>query len=209
MSKSVNKIKKIVKKVDPLRGGDVILDKLGVPSMLGDNYAIMDMMTPDTSAMEEANRLLAQSLNKGESVNDWGGIYKAYASEKSTLQSEMTNALSREKAVMAAGGLQADSEGWNQRLNLISNEYGKKITGLQSGSTFTSLQKYYTDQKGTGDVEAWLKNKFPDIATVATRDASKAGDTAATAEKVGNGAQMAAAMSEEEKRKTNVNPWLA
>jgi len=37
---------KIIKKVDPLRGGDVILDKLGLPNLLGDNGLLA---TPDVA----------------------------------------------------------------------------------------------------------------------------------------------------------------
>lgn len=31
-----NKLKKTIKKIDPLMGGDAILDKVGLPSMFGD-----------------------------------------------------------------------------------------------------------------------------------------------------------------------------
>lgn len=34
------KAKKILKKIDPLMGGDKILDKLGLPSVFGDKYGI-------------------------------------------------------------------------------------------------------------------------------------------------------------------------
>jgi hypothetical protein len=37
---------KIIKKIDPLRGGDVILDKLGLPNLLGDNGILA---TPDVA----------------------------------------------------------------------------------------------------------------------------------------------------------------
>lgn len=37
----MSKIKKIIKKVDPLMGGDKILDKLGLPSVFGDEQGFV------------------------------------------------------------------------------------------------------------------------------------------------------------------------
>lgn len=37
----MSKIKKIIKKVDPLMGGDKILDKLGLPSVFGDKSGFL------------------------------------------------------------------------------------------------------------------------------------------------------------------------
>src|SRR3546814_2007040 len=37
MTMCSSKLKKIIKKVDPLMGGDKILDKVGLPSMFGDD----------------------------------------------------------------------------------------------------------------------------------------------------------------------------
>lgn len=36
-----SKLKKVIKKVDPLLGGDVILDKLGLPSVFGDEFGMV------------------------------------------------------------------------------------------------------------------------------------------------------------------------
>lgn len=36
-----SKLKKIIKKVDPLLGGDVLLDKVGLPSMFGDEFGFV------------------------------------------------------------------------------------------------------------------------------------------------------------------------
>lgn len=36
-----SKLKKIIKKVDPLMGGDAILDKVGLPSMFGDEFGMV------------------------------------------------------------------------------------------------------------------------------------------------------------------------
>lgn len=40
-----------IKKVDPLRGGDVILDKLGLPNLLGDNGLLADPKVPEAAAV--------------------------------------------------------------------------------------------------------------------------------------------------------------
>ncbi|MHC8403599.1 hypothetical protein [Pseudomonas sp. TMB3-21] len=39
-----------IKKWDPLRGGDVILDKLGLPSVLGDEHGMMNGNEPEVNA---------------------------------------------------------------------------------------------------------------------------------------------------------------
>lgn len=49
------KATKIFKKLDPLQGGDVILDKLGLPSLTGSDYGLLtgqgqDAMTGSTAA---------------------------------------------------------------------------------------------------------------------------------------------------------------
>lgn len=36
-----SKLKKIIKKVDPLMGGDAVLDKLGLPSVFGDEFGMI------------------------------------------------------------------------------------------------------------------------------------------------------------------------
>jgi hypothetical protein len=36
-----SKLKKVIKKVDPLLGGDVLLDKAGLPSMFGDEFGFV------------------------------------------------------------------------------------------------------------------------------------------------------------------------
>lgn len=36
-----SKLKKTIKKIDPLMGGDVILDKIGLPSMFGDEFGFV------------------------------------------------------------------------------------------------------------------------------------------------------------------------
>ncbi len=49
----------VIKKVDPLRGGDVILDKLGLPNLLGDENGMLNQKTADAvaspSSTEEKN----------------------------------------------------------------------------------------------------------------------------------------------------------
>jgi hypothetical protein len=51
-------IKKIIKKVDPLMGGDKILDKLGLPSVFGDKHGFVqdpvEIGTNTVSAVAEA-----------------------------------------------------------------------------------------------------------------------------------------------------------
>ena len=208
VGKLINKVTRFHDKIDPLgkKVRDPIEDALGVPRSGEIGTALFP--EPDTSALEEATRLLG-AMNEGKGVTDWGGVYKAYASEKATLETEMSNAMGREKAIMAAGGLTSGSEGWNQRLGVIEADYGKKISGLRAGSTFTALQDYYKKSGGSGDIDAWLNSNFKDIATIATRDASAAGDTAAKGEIIGSAVQKAAAMTEDQKRKTAMNPWLA
>lgn len=50
-----SKVKKIIKKVDPLMGGDAILDKVGLPSMFGDeNGFVQDAAIPTTGSTVEA-----------------------------------------------------------------------------------------------------------------------------------------------------------
>lgn len=36
-----SKLKKIIKKVDPLMGGDALLDKVGLPSVFGDEFGFV------------------------------------------------------------------------------------------------------------------------------------------------------------------------
>lgn len=52
------KLKKNIKKIDPLLGGDVILDKLGLPSMFGDDFGFVqdpvDPVTGSVAAVEAA-----------------------------------------------------------------------------------------------------------------------------------------------------------
>ena len=43
----MGKAKNIIKKVDPLLGGDKILDKLGLPSLMGENNGIL--ATPEVA----------------------------------------------------------------------------------------------------------------------------------------------------------------
>ena len=50
---SLGGITKIIKKIDPLRGGDVILDKLGLPNMMGDKSGMLNdpaVATPAAAA---------------------------------------------------------------------------------------------------------------------------------------------------------------
>lgn len=49
---AIKKVTSIVKKIDPLRGGDVILDKLGLPSVMGDKNGIFN--TPEQAALATA-----------------------------------------------------------------------------------------------------------------------------------------------------------
>lgn len=52
----MSKAKKIIKKVDPLMGGDVILDKLGLPSVLGDkNGFLAEPVVPETGSVAAAS----------------------------------------------------------------------------------------------------------------------------------------------------------
>lgn len=49
---AIKKITNIVKKVDPLRGGDVLLDKMGLPSLMGEKNGIFN--TPEQAAIATA-----------------------------------------------------------------------------------------------------------------------------------------------------------
>jgi hypothetical protein len=42
----MSSVGKIIKKVDPLLGGDKILDKLGLPSLMGENNGILKSLEP-------------------------------------------------------------------------------------------------------------------------------------------------------------------
>ncbi|MHC8321212.1 hypothetical protein ACYZT4_11005 [Pseudomonas sp. GB2N2] len=64
----------IIKKWDPLRGGDVILDKLGLPSVLGDKHGIMNGNEPEIN--ETGSTAIPQETNVAEEVQS------ARASEK-------------------------------------------------------------------------------------------------------------------------------
>lgn len=46
----MSKVTKIIKKLDPLMGGDKILDKLGLPSLMGEKNGILNTMSPETAA---------------------------------------------------------------------------------------------------------------------------------------------------------------
>lgn len=47
-----SKLKKNLKKIDPLLGGDVILDKLGLPSVFGDEFGfVQDPTAMDTGSV--------------------------------------------------------------------------------------------------------------------------------------------------------------
>ena len=205
MGKVVKKVTDFHDKIDPIgkKARNKVEDAVGLPR----SNELWKTMTPDTSALDAATKMLEATLN-GNKVTDWSGVYKAYISEKSTLENEMSQALSREKAIMAAGGLQSGSEGWQQRLDLISNDYNKKLSDLKNGSTYAALTNYFNSSGASGNMDDWLANQFADVKAVATRDASAAGNAAAEAEKVGD-RQMAAALTEEEKRNSTRNPWLA
>ncbi len=50
-----SKLKKTIKKIDPLLGGDVILDKIGLPSVFGDDYGfVQDPIDPNTGSVAAA-----------------------------------------------------------------------------------------------------------------------------------------------------------
>lgn len=48
------KLKKIIKKVDPLMGGDAILDKVGLPSMFGDEFGFVQEQKAISGSTVEA-----------------------------------------------------------------------------------------------------------------------------------------------------------
>lgn len=50
---AIQKVTSVIKKIDPLRGGDVILDKLGLPNLMGDKEGMLNdpaVATPGAAA---------------------------------------------------------------------------------------------------------------------------------------------------------------
>ncbi|MGP5331950.1 hypothetical protein [Pseudomonas helleri] len=50
---AIKKVTNVIKKIDPLRGGDVILDKLGLPNLMGDKEGMLNdpaVATPGAAA---------------------------------------------------------------------------------------------------------------------------------------------------------------
>lgn len=64
---SLGGITKIIKKIDPLRGGDVILDKLGLPSLMGDKQGLLNEPAAPTAA-EAVGSTAAAPTTSSDSV---------------------------------------------------------------------------------------------------------------------------------------------
>lgn len=62
-----------IKKIDPLRGGDVILDKFGLPNLLGDKNGMLNEQT------DSANTTVS---GPSETTNVAGDVQAARDSEK-------------------------------------------------------------------------------------------------------------------------------
>ena len=60
------KAKKLWKKIDPLMGGDVILDKLGLPSLGGEEHGFL----AEPAAMETGSTAVAQPAASPTAVSD-------------------------------------------------------------------------------------------------------------------------------------------
>lgn len=78
------KLKKIIKKVDPLMGGDAILDKVGLPSVFGDEFGFVK----DPAALTTGSTVEAPA-NQPTAVDE--GVLAAREAER--------------KRQLAAGGL--------------------------------------------------------------------------------------------------------
>lgn len=63
----------LIKKIDPLRGGDVILDKFGLPNLLGDKNGILN---------EQADSANTTVTGPAETTNVAGDVQAARDSEK-------------------------------------------------------------------------------------------------------------------------------
>ena len=56
MGKVINKVRDFTIKYDPLRGGDVLLDRMGLPNMLGDKQGTMTQDIRDKNALDYAEQ---------------------------------------------------------------------------------------------------------------------------------------------------------
>lgn len=61
---------KIIKKLDPLRGGDVILDKLGLPNLLGDNGLLATPDTPEATTTANASTAVGDVNSASTAARD-------------------------------------------------------------------------------------------------------------------------------------------
>lgn len=85
--KSIKKITNIVKKVDPLRGGDVILDKLGLPSLMGEENAIFK--EPEQAAIATAEASGSTAVTPATTSSD--SVQQAVEAERRRRQSQSGN----------------------------------------------------------------------------------------------------------------------
>ncbi|MCY1444475.1 hypothetical protein D9M71_609480 [compost metagenome] len=59
-------ITKVVKKLDPLMGGDKVLDKLGLPSLMGEKNGVM--ATPEVATATAAGTSVPAATTSSDSV---------------------------------------------------------------------------------------------------------------------------------------------
>lgn len=91
-------IKKIIKKVDPLMGGDKILDKVGLPSMFGDQNGFVQ------EPVEMGATQIAQAPEAPTEVD--GGVLAARESER-----RRRAAAAGQNSTILTGGLGSASTG--------------------------------------------------------------------------------------------------
>ena len=65
---AIKKVTNVIKKIDPLRGGDVILDKLGLPNLMGDKEGMLNDPAVATPAAAAAGSAAAAPTTSSDSV---------------------------------------------------------------------------------------------------------------------------------------------